>query len=57
MALFTGKVVWVTGAGTGIGRAAAVMFGADGATVALIGRRRAKLEETARAISTSDPTA
>jgi NAD(P)-dependent dehydrogenase (short-subunit alcohol dehydrogenase family) len=57
MALFTGKVVWVTGAGTGIGRAAAVMFGADGATVALIGRRRAKLEETANEIRAKHGTA
>ena len=35
MALFAGKVVWITGAGTGIGRAAALMFAGEGATVAL----------------------
>jgi NAD(P)-dependent dehydrogenase (short-subunit alcohol dehydrogenase family) len=52
MALFGGKVVWVTGAGTGIGRAAALMFAEEGAAVALIGRRRAKLEEVAAAIAT-----
>ncbi len=52
MALFSGKVVWITGAGTGIGRAAALMFAGEGATVALFGRRREKLEETAAAIAT-----
>jgi NADP-dependent 3-hydroxy acid dehydrogenase YdfG len=51
MALFAGKVVWVTGAGTGIGRAGALMFAEEGAAVALIGRRREKLEEVAAAIA------
>jgi NADP-dependent 3-hydroxy acid dehydrogenase YdfG len=51
MALFKGKVVWVTGAGTGIGRAGALMFAEEGAAVALIGRRREKLEEVAAAIT------
>jgi NAD(P)-dependent dehydrogenase (short-subunit alcohol dehydrogenase family) len=37
----------ITGAGTGIGRAAAVAMAADGWTVALVGRRREPLEETA----------
>jgi NAD(P)-dependent dehydrogenase (short-subunit alcohol dehydrogenase family) len=50
MALFAGKVVWVTGAGTGIGRAGALMFAEEGAAVAVIGRRREKLEEVAAAI-------
>jgi NADP-dependent 3-hydroxy acid dehydrogenase YdfG len=39
MAQFKDKVIWITGAGTGIGRAAAHMFAAEGATVALLGRR------------------
>ncbi len=47
MNAFTGKVVWVTGAGTGIGKAAALMFAREAASVALIGRRRDKLEEVA----------
>ena len=51
MGLFDGKVVWVTGAGTGIGRAGAIMFAAEGATVALMGRRRGKLEETAALVA------
>lgn len=45
---FTGKSVVITGAGSGIGRAIAVGFCADGATVLGIGRTRGDLEETAR---------
>lgn len=51
MALFSGKVVWMTGAGTGIGRAGALMFAEEGATVALIGRRPAPLESVAAEIA------
>lgn len=51
MKLFDGKVVWMTGAGTGIGRAGALMFAEEGASVALMGRRREKLEEVAKAIA------
>ena len=50
MGMFDDKVVWITGAGTGIGRAGAEMFAAEGAVVALMGRRREKLEETRAAI-------
>ena len=51
MGLFDGKVVWITGAGTGIGRAGALMFAGEGATVALMGRRRAQLDEVAAEIA------
>ena len=51
MGLFDGKVVWMTGAGTGIGRSGALMFAGEGATVALMGRRQAQLEEVAAEIS------
>jgi NADP-dependent 3-hydroxy acid dehydrogenase YdfG len=51
MPLFDGKIVWITGAGSGIGKAAALMFAEEGAGVALIGRRREKLEEAAAAIA------
>ncbi|MEZ5830529.1 MAG: SDR family oxidoreductase [Dongiaceae bacterium] len=44
----TGKVAVVTGAGSGIGRAAALALLAHGYKVALAGRRRDQLEETAR---------
>ena len=43
----TGKIVWITGAGTGIGRAIAIAFAQKGARVAISGRRRDKLDETA----------
>lgn len=40
----TGKVILVTGAGAGIGKAAALAFARHGATVILLGRAVAKLE-------------
>jgi NADP-dependent 3-hydroxy acid dehydrogenase YdfG len=42
------KVAWVTGAGSGIGRAAAIRLARDGYAVVISGRRRDALEETAR---------
>jgi NAD(P)-dependent dehydrogenase (short-subunit alcohol dehydrogenase family) len=44
----TEKIAVVTGAGTGIGKAAALALMKDGYTVVLAGRRRDKLEEAAR---------
>jgi NADP-dependent 3-hydroxy acid dehydrogenase YdfG len=44
MPVFQDKVVWITGAGSGIGRAVARMFAAEGASLILIGRRTDKLE-------------
>ena len=41
-----GKVAVVTGAGSGIGRAVALAFQADGYNVSLAGRRIAELEAT-----------
>ena len=43
----TGKVVLITGAGSGIGRAVALAFLAQGDSVVLTGRREAALRETA----------
>ncbi len=43
MAAFADKVVWITGGGTGIGRAVARMFAEDGACIVLMGRRADKL--------------
>lgn len=50
MTRLAGKSAWVTGAGSGIGRAIAIAFAQEGAKVALTGRRTAPLEETARMI-------
>src|SRR3954447_14560324 len=51
MAALTGKIAWVTGAGSGIGQAAAIALAKEGATVVLTGRRREPLQETAAAIA------
>jgi NADP-dependent 3-hydroxy acid dehydrogenase YdfG len=44
------RIVWITGAGSGIGRAVAIGFAAAGARVALTGRRVDALAETASEI-------
>lgn len=46
-----GKVAWVTGAGSGIGQAGALVLAEDGATVVLSGRRRDALDDTAKQIA------
>lgn len=47
---FSGKTVLITGGGTGLGRAMAQSFAAEGARVCVVGRRREKLDETVAAI-------
>jgi len=42
-----GQIAWITGAGSGIGRAAALALAKAGAIVVLSGRRKAQLGETA----------
>jgi len=44
MGKLAGKITLVTGGGTGIGRATALLFAQEGATVIVSGRRIAPLE-------------
>lgn len=44
------KVVWVTGASSGIGRAIAEKFSQEGCTVVVTARRKSRLEEIVRGI-------
>jgi NAD(P)-dependent dehydrogenase (short-subunit alcohol dehydrogenase family) len=50
MGLLDGKVVMITGASSGIGRATAVLSAREGANVVLCARRSAEGEETARLV-------
>jgi NAD(P)-dependent dehydrogenase (short-subunit alcohol dehydrogenase family) len=49
MGAFDGKVAFVTGASSGIGRATAIAFARAGASVGVCGRRRAEVEDTCSA--------
>ncbi|HEX6850653.1 MAG TPA: SDR family oxidoreductase [Candidatus Polarisedimenticolaceae bacterium] len=46
--LLSGKVAWITGGGTGLGRAMALRFASLGAKVAVSGRREEPLRDVAR---------
>jgi len=48
--LLRGRTAWITGGGTGLGRAMALRFATLGADIALAGRRREPLESTAKEI-------
>src|ERR1700733_855781 len=48
-----GKIGIVTGAGSGIGRACAIALAREGAKVALVGRRKERLEKTAHKMGDS----
>ena len=50
MGRFTGQVVWITGGGSGIGRALAIALAKEGAAVAISGRRQDKLDSVATEI-------
>lgn len=51
MGTLSGKVAWLTGAGSGIGQAGAVALAGAGATVVISGRRAEMLEETRRLVT------
>ncbi|MFP4598164.1 MAG: SDR family NAD(P)-dependent oxidoreductase [Persicimonas sp.] len=53
---FKNKSIWITGGGSGIGRALAVEFARQGARVAVSGRRLGKLEESVEAINAAGGT-
>ena len=57
MASLKAKVVWVTGAGSGIGEAAALLLARSGAKLVLTGRRKAALESVARRIKAAGGSA
>jgi NADP-dependent 3-hydroxy acid dehydrogenase YdfG len=50
MSKLAGKIAWITGAGSGIGEAAALALAEEGATTVLTGRTRDKLERVAARI-------
>ena len=57
MGLFEGQVAWVTGAGRGIGRAAALALAEQGAAVALVSRTQDEVEQVAKEIRARGGTA
>jgi len=52
---FTGKTIIVTGAGSGIGAAAAQRFDAEGGHVVLVGRTASKLDAVAKGLKDAEP--
>ena len=50
MPRLAGKIAWITGAGSGIGEAAALALAEEGATTVLTGRTQEKLERVAARI-------
>jgi len=53
MPRLSGKVAFITGGGTGIGRACALAFAKEGAKVAVVGRKQGPLEVVSREIASS----
>ncbi len=54
MNIFQDKVVWITGASSGIGEALAGIFSKKGAKLVLSARRRAELERVKKSLNTAE---
>ena len=54
MKILEGKIVVITGAGTGIGKEVALLFANEGARTILVGRRLSLLESVAEEIVLND---
>lgn len=54
MGTFTNKVVWITGASSGIGEAVAAAFAAEGAKLVLSARRKEELERVKNTLQLDD---
>ncbi len=50
MSKWSGKNVWITGGGTGLGKAMALEFARQGANVAVSGRREGRLQEVTKEV-------
>lgn len=57
MSAFQNKVVWITGASSGIGEALAAAFAAQGARIVLSARRAEELQRVKNSIGANDETA
>ncbi|HSV53257.1 MAG TPA: glucose 1-dehydrogenase [Burkholderiaceae bacterium] len=54
---FAGRTVLITGGGTGMGRAAALRFGREGANVVVAGRRSSELDQVVQLVNQQGGTA
>jgi dehydrogenase/reductase SDR family member 7B len=53
MSLYKGKVIWITGASSGIGEALAQTLAKEGAIIVLSARRESELQRVAKTLDAS----